>query len=277
MVVIGAFILPHGPIILNPSKEGIPSSAKKIHYAMLEASKHIEQLEPDIVFLTTPHSIALSHNFGIYLNRAGKGNASWEGEYEDYEIEIDFAQSLAIELVDCLQEKELAVNGITAFSSGMNAPLRWAEVVPLWFLKKVPTKTKYLLLSQPIRPFISPPLDRIPELKKLGTNLKSYFDFLAEKVVVIISADLAHTHTEDAPYGFSETAEPFDELMENWAVSLNEELLLKKALPLLDQAMCCGYYGFIILQSMLKKTNFTPRVIIRATPSYYGMMVVEYL
>lgn len=243
---------------------------------MFEISKEIELLKPDIIFLTTPHSIALSHNFGIYLNRAGSGNANWEGEYKEFEIEIEFAQSLAIELVDYLQEKKLAVNGVTAFSSGMKAPLRWAEAVPLWFLKALPSKIRYLLLSQPIRPFVNQQ-HLIPELLKLGTSLKGYFDFLAEKVVVIISADLAHTHSEDGPYGFSKMAEPFDKLIENWAASLNDELLLKKAPPLLDQVRCCGYSGFVLLQSLLKKTDFTPTIVVRESPTYFGMMVVKYL
>lgn len=33
---------------------------------------------------------------------------------------------------------------------------------------------------------------------------------LQERVVVVISADLAHTHSADGPYGYSPAAQPFD-------------------------------------------------------------------
>lgn len=38
-----------------------------------------------------------------------------------------------------------------------------------------------------------------------------------QRVVVVISADLAHTHSADGPYGFSPHAEPFDRAVRAWA------------------------------------------------------------
>ena len=40
----------------------------------------------------------------------------------------------------------------------------------------------------------------------LGESIFEYLDHLNENVAVIISADLAHTHSEDGPYGYSEEA-----------------------------------------------------------------------
>ena len=59
-----------------------------------------------------------------------------------------------------------------------------------------------------------------PSLKKLnifvsvvsGADLYDFLEGLSERVVVIISADLAHTHLKDGPYGYSNASEPFDQV-----------------------------------------------------------------
>ena len=45
-----------------------------------------------------------------------------------------------------------------------------------------------------------------------GSDLYSYLEPLQERVVVIISADLAHTHLASGPYGYSSDAAPFDQV-----------------------------------------------------------------
>ena len=42
---------------------------------------------------------------------------------------------------------------------------------------------------------------------------------MTERVVVVISADLAHTHLSSGPYGYSNTSEPFD-LVRNVTVAI---------------------------------------------------------
>jgi aromatic ring-opening dioxygenase LigB subunit len=71
-------------------------------------------------------------------------------------------------------------------------------------------------------------------------------------------------------------AKQFDELMEKWAEKLDSKLLINKAAPMLSKALCCGYIGFVILQGMIENKNFTPKVISRIAPTYYGMMVASY-
>lgn len=45
-----------------------------------------------------------------------------------------------------------------------------------------------------------------------GASLFAYLESLPEKVVVVISADLAHTHLASGPYGYSNASEPFDKV-----------------------------------------------------------------
>jgi len=275
LTIIGAFILPHGSMVLDLEKEGIPQEAIELHNAMLNMAKEIEKLQPDIIFMTTPHSIALSNDFGIYLNKGGSGTAEWMGEYKEFQVKIELDQEISQNLLDFLIDKETAINGIVSFTASADAPLRWGEVVPLWFLRTLTKKPKFVLLSQPLRrlEFVE---DLVPETLTLGNDLRLFFDNLDKRVVVIISADMGHTHQKDGPYGFSDVAAPFDELIEKWAGKLDSRLLIKKAAPMLTKALCCGYIGFVMLHGMLDNLYFTPKVISRSAPTYYGMLIASY-
>ncbi len=44
----------------------------------------------------------------------------------------------------------------------------------------------------------------------IGTSLFSVLESSNLKVVVAISADLAHTHDPNGPYGYSNASQPFD-------------------------------------------------------------------
>lgn len=276
MVIVGAFILPHGSMILDPKKKGLPKEAKDLHKAMIDATKAIEKLKPDLIFMTSPHGIALSNDFGICLNKGAIASCEWENEYQNYTVKIDIDQEISNKLLDYLLEKETAVTGIAAYTPGVEVNLRWGDAVPLWFLRKISSKPKYVLLSQPLRRHDQTE-ELIPETLCLGNDLRLFFEKLEKNVVIIISADMGHTHDKDGPYGFSEDAAPFDALMEEWAGSLDSKLLVKKAVPKLNKALCCGYIGFVMLQGMLEKKKLKPEVTSRSAPTYYGMMVAKYL
>jgi AmmeMemoRadiSam system protein B len=116
----------------------------------------------------------------------------------------------------------------------------------------------------------------IPELLKIGHYLSDYFASSNEKAIIIISGDLAHTHSQEGPYEFSEKAEQFDSLIEKWVKSGDKRLLLNDASEILDQALCCGYTGLVLLQGILEKTNLKSNFLIRAHPTYYGMLVASF-
>ena len=75
----------------------------------------------------------------------------------------------------------------------------------------------------------------VPELLSLGADVFAHLDALPQRVVVVVSSDLAHTHLASGPYGYSAAAEPFDEAVGAWAGSLDGDALLVKATRFADQ------------------------------------------
>ncbi len=273
-MIIGSGILPHGSLTLPASKND-GSKANKIHQSMVNLAKHIESLHPDIIFLSTPHGIALERSFGIYKNERASGTAEWKDDYKEYTVSLKLRPKMATNLIEYLQEKNNDVQGITTYSASEPIPLRWGEVVPTWFLKNI--KADYIILTQPSRR-VNQALDMIPELEKLGEDIGAYFQEVPEKVFILISADMAHTYQKDGPYGIHPSAQPFDDEVEKWAKTLEKKYLVEKAGPMLYTALACGYTGFVFVDELMRslQVKVKPEVLCNEHPTYYGMMVAKF-
>ncbi len=274
MVLKAAFIVPHGALILDATSSH-QDGRYELHQAMRRVAEDIAKINPDVILITSPHGISLSEDFGIYHNIAAHGTAEWEGEYLEYQVDIEINLEFSQELYSHLKKNSCQVSKITAFSQGVSIPLRWGESVPLWFLKDLKT-IKYCIISQPQKRF-EPSSEFLDEVTLLGNIMKNFISSHQKNIVVIISADLAHTHLEEGPYGYYPLAENTDQLYEYWMYSIG---ILPPPLELKNQvkeALCCGNIGFYLLHGLLFDSNLINNMIIRATPTYYGMMVASFL
>jgi len=167
--------------------------------------------------------------------------------------------------------------------------LRWAEVVPIWFLQQSPelATTSFVILSPSSsseRSSLSP--SKIDENLEIGRSLRKFIDLIDERVAVVVSGDLAHTHLVESDFDekylstlpVSETATTFDFLIKRWIESLDPHFLLQESALIVGKALCCGFDGFVILQGMLGQDQdvlrqYNSQVIHYSAPTYYGMIV----
>lgn len=277
MPIIASYIVPHGALILNPQD---PKSAK-LNTAMQQISQEIHELAPDVVFLSTPHGIANSYDFCLYNNERASGTAEWLGDYKEYSVDVPLHTQIVDEIV--VQINALvnnAVSSITAFSKGESIPLRWGEVIPLWFLQQNQWKQQfqYVIMSQPTRRYTQAKA-MVTEMKRLGRNLWEYFRGRDEKIVVLISGDLSHCHDAEGPYGFSPDAEVFDTAMNAWVADPTSKSAFLILQNTIDTALSCGFTGFSMLFGMLEQYEgkLISQVLANEHPSYYGMLVARFL
>ena len=122
----------------------------------------------------------------------------------------------------------------------------------------------------------------VPELLKVGQLVGKYLETnVRERVLVVISSDLAHTHSASGPYGFSNASEPFDEAIGRWISDPKKHAnsLLRTAKDLENRALSCGFTGLVMLHGMLFEGEDDPRpkwttsLLANAHPTYYGMAV----
>jgi aromatic ring-opening dioxygenase LigB subunit len=273
MTIKAAFILPHGSLILDPSIEGLSESANVLSEGMMEVSEIIKKFSPELCLLITPHGISHESNYCLYYNQLASGTAEWDGKYQEFTVEVNIDCDETSRLKEFLQKQGNPVSTLTAFTPGVSIPLRWGEVVPLWFLKDIPLS--YQIMTLPTRRYDSAK-KMIPELTKLGGDLREYFQKLKKDVIIIVSADLSHVHQVEGPYGHKPEAEVFDNLVAEWIRMMEPNILREKATKILDDASCCGFTNFIILDELLQGLGFTSRIIAQEHPTYYGMLIATF-
>lgn len=203
MVLVGAAILPHGGFIFggDPNEEisacgeensPVPAVLKEklctLYNACERAGDLVAEMAPDVVVLFTPHGLCLtSGSFAVCISDKAQGVVPWNKRRREVKLTLDM--NLSLELLKFVQERDVKADGIVSFGAS-EAPLKWGEVVPLWFVdrKLDSAKTKYIIIG-----FCSGDM-----ADAMGKTLHEFVSSLKQRVAVVISADLAHTHKTDS-------------------------------------------------------------------------------
>ena len=258
--------------------------------ACSKAAELARATSPDVIVLNTPHGMCLSRAVGVYLNARAKGNAEWNGQWTEFEVDIALDTDLSKKLLDHLLSDSVAAEGITAFTV-CEMPLRWGEVIPLYFLQDF-TKAgvKVVITSNPRGKMIEG-LEALSKTSHLGRSMAKFLGGLDQRILYVVSCDLAHIHETDCQLPLylpdprwnmppaSVTALSFDLAVENWVKgvtssaehvkgplkSLEEKqvkwdgAVAKEAAQWLTKAIgmkapartSCGIYGVAVLHHML--------------------------
>jgi aromatic ring-opening dioxygenase LigB subunit len=331
-----AAILPHGDFALDPSL--VPANTRERKAANVVAHAAAEtghwlarHVDPDLIILSTPHGIELSNDFGLYLGSTASGSADigkdlHNASHAPYRVHlptIALDPRLSQQLVDELiaLQQNVSVIQVSADDS-VDMPLQWAEVIPLMLIPPRPQsrhsllppssslrqgrrldmpttgqQRRHLILSQPLRRYTHAP-DMVSELVALGQILRTWIDARPERVAVVISGDMSHTHRSDGPYGYSNQSSALDTAVGRWAADPCRQpaALLEEARSLQPKALSCGFTGMVLLHGMLcsgdsnsdnekdnedKDNGYDPtawdaHVWANRNVTYYGMMVASY-
>jgi aromatic ring-opening dioxygenase LigB subunit len=301
-ILYRAAILPHGDEAFDPTRfapgtesrraaDHISKAAHDTGWWLRDGAAPLERRDAgrggsgsslkSLLLVSSPHGVTLSNDFAVYVGGAtpiASGMATI-GATDDplYTVHLDsigLASARALDLIAYLNHPN-----VTGFDLA-DTPLRWGEVIPLLFTKQ--RTRNHLFWTYPLRRF-NESVAMIPELLDIGQRLGRWFDSLPEEVSIIISGDLAHRHRADGPYGYSNASQPMDEALGRWATSPCENAndLLQTAASLQNQALSCGFTGFVLLHGVLCGDypwvdKWTSQVLVNRNATYFGMMVAQF-
>jgi aromatic ring-opening dioxygenase LigB subunit len=294
-ILVGSVLLPHGdfaydPFLLPPlTKER--RAAEHVALSSRRAGRWLANTaRPDIVFVSTPHGIKLDYDYGIYAGSPkGKGVATIGNDLQtnatakkvyNVSMQVDLAPDLSEELMELLHDRN--VEGIYSYDDGAPFPLNWGEIIPLLLLPQ-PQSFQYLIWSHPHRRYDHAALEMVPELLNLGATIAKWAHDRPERIAVLISGDLSHTHLQEpqGPYGYSNASAPFDAALGRWAKNPCEHAssLLHRARRLQGNAKSCGFTGYVLWHGMMCANSsssfhqtYRSSVLDNRNVTYYGMM-----
>lgn len=258
MPVLGAFILPHPPVIIPEVGGGREEAVKKTTDSFEQVAARIEALRPDTIVLTSPHSVMYADYFHISPGeRATGGFAAFGAPGVTVKAEYDGELAAAIEAA-AMRE------GLPAGTLGeRDRALDHGTTVPLYFINK--RYSGYRLVRAGLSGLGA------GDHYRFGRCIAAAAGALGRGIVFIASGDLSHKVAADGPYGFSPAGVEFDRLVTR-AMAQGDFLTLMTLEPeLISGAAECGLRSIIIMAGALDGLEVEPELL-----SYEGTLGVGY-
>ncbi len=252
MVFKNVYIIPHGDEIISmPNEESRVMNSKVKELARNDDS--------ETLVIISPHSIRLSKMIGVVNTEYLRGRLKISNKVivQVFKSNRDLNSNI---LNESIQTEEL----IYQTDSGRLSvfPLDFGSMIPLHFFGK----RKISLLGQ----------SRLKERKILiefGRKLYRAVENYEGTVSIILSADQAHTHSKEGPYGFSEYARYYDDLVIRSIKENKFDELVNLDDHVVEDAKTDSYWNMLTFYGIIDEANIIPKFIYYYVEKYFGMML----
>ena len=241
MSLKAAFMVPHPPLIVSEIGKGREEDIIKTKTSYEKVTEEIENINPDTIIISSPHTKTYSDGFYI-----SKGD-SLTGTFENFGAkQVSFKEEIDNELVEEI-EKCNDENYKILYETRDDIELDHGTMVPLYFIRKRNIKAKIIVVGLSGLPLI--------EHYRFGMLLQKAINNSNKRVVYIASGDLSHKLQTYGPYGYAKEGPEYDkQIMEVCGKAKFLELLKFKP-EFLEKAAECGHRSFTIMAGTFDKLN----------------------
>lgn len=258
MAIVGAFVMPHPPLIIPAVGRGREKGIQATIDACEEVGRRIAALAPDTVIVSSPHATLYRDYFHISPGKKARGNFGMYGAPQAaYEVTYD------AEFVDALCE-ECDAQGIAAGSDyERDRRLDHGTMIAVHFIEQQYRDFKVVRIG--LSGF-SP-----AEHYRLGRCVQQVAARLGRRVVWLASGDLSHKLLDEGPYGFAPEGPIFDKRITDDFASGDLIDLLAMDPSLAERAAECGLRSFQMMAGAFDRTRVSSELL-----SYEGPFGVGY-
>lgn len=258
MSIVGAIIVPHPPIIVPTVGRGREAEVQATIDAYHAAAKQVAAWAPEVLIVTSPHTVMYADYFHISPGEGASGNMSAFGAPQAV-LNVRYDAELRQELV-----RQAEAAGIQAGTLGEKDPaLDHGTFLPLYFLRDAGVDCPILRIG--LSGFS--PLEHY----RLGQCIARAVDALDRRTVFVASGDLSHKLKDDGPYGYAPEGPVFDRRVTQAMESGDFLQFLTMDASLCDRAAECGLRSFQIMAGALDSLAVSPALL-----NYEGTFGVGY-
>ena len=258
MAVLGACAVPHPPLIMPEVGRGEEHKIQKTIDAYRQAAQFVVDLRPDLVVITSPHTVMYADYFHISPGEKAAGDFA---QFRAPELRLEAAYDT--KFVQQLCELAGAEN-LPAGTFGEKQPeLDHATMIPLRYLQEAGYSGKIVRIG----------LSGLDWRKhyRLGQLIARAAEQLGLRIVHVASGDLSHKLAEEGPYGFHAAGPVFDARMQEVFRSGDFLQLLLTPHDMAAEAAECGLRSFWIMAGTLDRLAIESQLL-----SYEGPFGVGY-
>lgn len=271
MTLVYACIAPHGGEIVPELAGDKLSLFSPTRRGMRKIASQMKAARPDTIVLASPHNLRLHKHMGVVLSEHSTGSAV-EGRRE-VSLKADCDVKLAWKILEEAERADLPVVGAnygTFEGSLSDLALDWGTLIPMWFfLKETKLKSKLVIVT----PSREVPLRRNFEF---GGAIARAAESGRKRVAFVASADQAHAHRRNGPYGFSPKAAAYDRLVTQAIEGGRLKSILSLPRTLVDAAKPDSLWQMAILVGVLGEVGMHGELFSYQVPTYYGMLCAGY-
>jgi len=274
--LVYACIAPHGSELIPALAGPYLDQFALTRGAMEELGQEMAAAAPDTIVVVTPHGLRLDNAINIVTTDYTSGVLEENGGRVEAEFECD--RLLAEHILQEARSHNLPVVG--ALFGALEGPasrlqLDWGALIPLWFMgahrerQSWERKPKIVLIG---------PCRTIPlaDLVTLGRIIARQAEQCGHKVALIASADQAHAHKADGPYGFDPAAALYDAAMQQIVREDNLSRLLDLDSALVASAKPDSLWQMLVLYGATLEVPMQGRLLSYQVPTYFGMLCASY-
>lgn len=264
MGIVGAFMVPHPPLIVPEVGKGEEKKIQDTIDAYHEVAGKIGELMPETIVLISPHQIMYADYFHISPGRGAKGDF---GQFRAGKVKLEVSYDTQfVEKLCALADREHLPAGTLG---ERDKSLDHGTMVPLFFVEQ------YWKNYQLVRIGLSGlPLIRHYEL---GQCIQRTAEKLDKRTVLIGSGDLSHRLKEDGPYGYQAEGPIYDsrvmDVMEKGAFGE----LLEFPEDFCEKAGECGHRSFTVMAGALDMMQLIPEKLSYEGPFGVGYGICSYM
>ncbi len=257
-MVVGAFMVPHPPLIIPEVGRGEEQKIQRTIAAYQEAGRRIAGMRPETIVLISPHQKMYADYFHISPGAGAKGNF---GQFGAGRIGIEAVYDRVFRENLC----KLAEAGeIPAGTAGeRDKRLDHGTMVPLYFVNQHWKDYKLVRVGLSGLSF--------SVHYELGRRIQETAEALGQRTAVIASGDLSHRLREDGPYGYRKEGPDYDSRIMDVMGNADFGGLFDFSEDFCDKAGECGHRSFVMMAGALDRREVSSRRL-----SYEGPFGVGY-
>jgi aromatic ring-opening dioxygenase LigB subunit len=238
-------------------------------------AKEVGKASPDTIVIATPHNVRLWKAIGIVTseNSTGVLKASQRSKaYVSLKAKCDV--KFANRLLQRSNRRGLPVVGVnygTSEGASSDLPMDWGTLIPLWFMMARCRRKPKVVIVTPSR--------EIPLVKNFEFGRLVASEAESERrrrIVFVASADQAHAHKRNGPYGFSARAREYDELVLEMLKKNRIDAVLTWPSDLVEAAKADSLWQMAILAGIADKVRLKAELVSYEVPSYFGMICAHF-
>ena len=248
MSMLGAIITPHPPVLLPEVGGGREREIAATDRAMRTAAETVAAWQPDVIIVSSPHTILYRDYFHIAPGDGAVGDMGRFGAPE-VRIQASYDTLLREEII-----RRAEAEGLHAGTLGQRDPeLDHGVLIPLYYLRKAGVRC----------PIVRMGLSGFSPLEhyRLGKCVQDAVNALGRRAVFLASGDLSHKLKADGPYGYAPEGPQFDDAVTRTMASGDFLEFLTIDPALCEHAAECGLRSFQVMAGALDGLAVEPQLL----------------